>query len=325
MQTSAFHYQEREYQRQLIMEGKSEGESSPVDDVEMARQLLQHHKIRTTIGGLLPGVPGLAHIRRVLDIGCGCGIWALDLASTYPDMEVVGIDKDPQVIAYATRQAAEGQLRNARFLVQDMNTLDENIIEPESFDLVNLAFISECLLDIVYPDLLRHLFTFCHPGGLLRWTEAAIPVTNSFAFEDLAMDIGGALREHEHSFYAIDQQMHEGDTKDMEAFDGLLHFAYQRFMGITHCLAPWLRTTGYQNVRLQTHTLDVSYGTSLHYSFVRQVGVLYQRLSTFLHSSYPLEDFEYDYLYSELIEDLQDRDFCGLCHLVSALGERPQA
>lgn len=152
-----------------------------------------------------------------------------------------------------------------------------------------------------------------------------MPVTNSFAFEDLAMDIGGTLREHEHSFYVIDQQTREGDTKDVDAFDGLLHFAYQRFMGITHCLAPWLRATGYQNIRLQSHALDVSYGTSLHYSFVRQVGVLYQRLRTFLHSSYPLEDFEYDYLYSELIEDLQDQDFYGLCHLVSALGERPQA
>lgn len=319
MYTQAFNYQEQEYQRRRVMEAVV-SVPSVVDDVEMARQLLQHHKLRTALGGLLVDVPHLERIRRVLDVGCGSGAWALDLASTYPDMEVFGVDKDADLIAYATRQAEESQIKNVRFLVQDMNVLDEQVIEPGSFDLVNLAFMSECLLEITYPALLKHLFAFCRPGGRLRWIEAAMPVTNSFAFEDFAMDIGNALRHREYSFY-VDPR-----TKEMETFEGnLMHFAFQRFTGITHCLAPWLRATGYADVSLHSYALDVSYGTSLHYSFVRQVSVLYHRLLPFLSPHNTLGEFESDYLYSELIEDLQDKDFCGLCQLVSTLGERPNA
>lgn len=147
-----------------------------------------------------------------------------------------------------------------------------------------------------------------------------MPTTNSFAFEDFAMDIGRALREREYSFYT------DPKTKQVEKMgECLMHFAFQRFTGITHCLAPWLRATGYHNVHLHSHALDISYGTSLHYSFIRQVSVFYKKILPLLSTYTLLEEFEADYLYEELIEDLQDKDFCGLCHLVSVIGERPVA
>ncbi|GHO66742.1 hypothetical protein KSC_056340 [Ktedonobacter sp. SOSP1-52] len=321
MHTQAFMYQEHEYQQrpQRIKELNPDG-PSPVDDVEMARQLLQHYKLRNAIGGLLPNIPQLGRIRRVLDIGSGSGAWAIDLASTHPDMQVMGIDKNPRLVAYARQQAQASQIHNVTFQVQDINKLDEQILQPGSFDLVNIAFLSESLLEVTYPELLEKVATFCSPGGLLRWTEAAMPTTNSFAFEDFAMDIGRALREREYSFYT------DPKTKQVEKMgECLMHFAFQRFTGITHCLAPWLRAIGYHNVHLHSYALDISYGTNLHYSFVRQVSVFYKKILPLLSTYTLLEEFEADYLYEELIEDLQDKDFCGLCHLVSVVGERPVA
>ena len=33
--------------------------------------------------------------RRVLDIGCGSGIWTIQIADDFPDVEVVGCDLAP--------------------------------------------------------------------------------------------------------------------------------------------------------------------------------------------------------------------------------------
>lgn len=177
-------------------------------------------------------------------------------------MQVIGIDKNPRLVAYARQQAQASQIHNVTFQVQDINKLDEQILQPGSFDLVNMAFSSESLLEVTYPELLEKVATFCSPGGLLRWTEAAMPTTNSFAFEDFAMDIGRALREREYSFYT------DPKTKQVEKMgECLMHFAFQRFTGITHCLAPWLRAMGYHNrTPLATipGTLDAAYCDTQH-------------------------------------------------------------
>ena len=70
---------------------------------------------------------------RVLDIGCGGGETALELAKTVaPDGTVVGIDLSAAVLAFA-RRAAEGNER-VRFIEADAQTFP---FEPQSF---NAAF-----------------------------------------------------------------------------------------------------------------------------------------------------------------------------------------
>src|SRR5436190_7490190 len=67
---------------------------------------------------------------RVLDIGCGGGETALDLArAVAPDGTVVGVDLSAAVLAFA-RRAAQGCER-VRFVQADAEVLP---FEPASFD-----------------------------------------------------------------------------------------------------------------------------------------------------------------------------------------------
>lgn len=46
------------------------------------------------LGMAPPNNPG-ANVKRVLDVGTGTGIWAIDYADEHPDTQVVGVDLSP--------------------------------------------------------------------------------------------------------------------------------------------------------------------------------------------------------------------------------------
>src|SRR5947209_452015 len=104
---------------------------------EMARLLDQDRLVTKGMGGLFPELSPseLSHIQRILDIGCGPGGWAQEVAFGYPEKEVVGIDISNAMIEYATDQARVQGLQNATFLVR--NALEPFDFPNESFDLVN--------------------------------------------------------------------------------------------------------------------------------------------------------------------------------------------
>src|SRR5947207_7899921 len=62
----------------------SEGQSSYFIDAEnaaeMARLIDQDHIITKGMGGLFAAIPDLSRISRALDLGCGPGEWALEVA-----------------------------------------------------------------------------------------------------------------------------------------------------------------------------------------------------------------------------------------------------
>ncbi|TQN68118.1 Secondary metabolism regulator LAE1 [Colletotrichum shisoi] len=71
----------------------------PNDETENDRLDLQHHLFRLTFEGRLgnnaPPIEPDAKVGRVLDLGCGTGIWAIDYGDEHPDTEVLWIDLSP--------------------------------------------------------------------------------------------------------------------------------------------------------------------------------------------------------------------------------------
>lgn len=74
------------------------------------------------------GIPAMDALRvergeRVLEVGCGPGTTAIELATRVaPDGEVVGVDISPAMVAAATRRAAGAGVTNVRFVAANAQT-----------------------------------------------------------------------------------------------------------------------------------------------------------------------------------------------------------
>ncbi|KAI1910968.1 hypothetical protein LOZ66_001960 [Ophidiomyces ophidiicola] len=66
----------------------------PNDEAEQDRLDLQHHLYRLLLGGSLYAAP-IKGPQRVLDIGTGTGIWAIEFADEFPGALIIGTDLSP--------------------------------------------------------------------------------------------------------------------------------------------------------------------------------------------------------------------------------------
>src|SRR6266702_3784957 len=86
---------------------------------ELARLLHQDRHVTKSMGGLLAEQSDISNIHDVIDVACGPGGWALEVADRYPDIKVVGIDISKSMIEYARALAKAQKLKNVEFLVMD--------------------------------------------------------------------------------------------------------------------------------------------------------------------------------------------------------------
>src|SRR5438105_12945476 len=95
---------------------------NPEEAAETARLLQQDRSITKEMGSLFPVSLDLSHIHTVLDLACGPGGCAFDVASAYPQIDVVGVDLSETLMRYAEGHARVQRLDNASFQVMDVLT-----------------------------------------------------------------------------------------------------------------------------------------------------------------------------------------------------------
>jgi len=301
--------------------------SSPlrVEERELVRQLQLARQLFEELGGSLPPAHvDPAQVYSALDVGCGAGGWVLDVAHTYPHMQVTGIDTSEPCIAYARRLAEEGDLSNAHFVVQDMRSLEEDGFPLDAFDLIHMAFLSSTLLTTDYPALLRTLFRLCRSGGMVCWTEMEFPITTSPAFEHLTALICRALQAAGHSFVPPSLQelaalfvCRRGETGQLVQPDE------RRHLGITPMMGSWFRASGYQQVQHLPAAIEVSTGTGAHPCFVRQVEVFGQQIRAFLLEQQVISKNACERLLFQVLDEVQQETFCGLCFVLTTCAHKP--
>lgn len=139
----------------------------PNDEAEQERMDLHHHIWRLLLQGDMFTAP-LAISKpddettssgdfRILDLGCGTGIWAMDMADEFPRANVFGVDLSPIQPDWVPG--------NCRFHVDDYE--DEwTYRDDEKFDYIHGRAVSGTVAD--WPTFYRQVRTHMKPGG---WCE----------------------------------------------------------------------------------------------------------------------------------------------------------
>lgn len=140
--------------------GESEGEISRLD--------LQHYLFRWEFGG--DYAAPLSAPQNILDVACGTGRWARDMARQFPQATVVGFDINQQQLEASL---AEGAQNGTDTLPENCAFLTGNALEPfnfpdASFDLVMARATSAFIPVAQWPAVVAQMTRVCRPGG---WVE----------------------------------------------------------------------------------------------------------------------------------------------------------
>ena len=264
---------------------------------EMARLMHQGRLLTKGMGGLFPEQFDISNTHDILDIACGPGGWVLDVAHTYPKIQVTGIDISKLIIEYARAQAKVQWLNNAHF--QMMDALKPLEFPDNSFDFVNARFLFGFMSKEAWPQLMRECLRILRPGGTLRLTECESPLSNSFASERLYGMISQALYAAGRSFSP----------------DG-------RHVGITPVIGHFLQNADYQYIEKKAHILDCSVGMEAHSTFYQDFQAGLKLLQPFLVKMKTTNE-EFEGLYEQALADMQTEDFGAVWFYVSAWGMKP--
>ena len=266
---------------------------------EMARLINQDRILTRCMGGLFPPQLDLTGIQHILDIGCGPGGWAMDVARAYPDKRVTAFDISQLMTEFARFQAREQELPNAHFVTMD--ALKPLAFPDNSFDFINARFIAGFMPKARWPTLIQECLRLLRPGGFIRLTEFETTISNSYTSEKLGEMFARALQKAGQSFSPTGWQF-----------------------GITPTLGRFLRDAGCQNVQPMAHVIEWSAGTAEHLSQYQNAMVFLKLSQPFLVKMGVATLEEAEVLYQRALEEMMAPDYCALWYFLSTWGEKPR-
>ncbi|EWC48465.1 hypothetical protein DRE_02234 [Drechslerella stenobrocha 248] len=131
----------------------------PNDDRENERLDLQHHVFRLLKGGDLHTIPNAQFKNaKVLDVGTGTGIWAIDFADEYPEAKIRGIDLSPTQPEWVPEN-----------VVFEIDNLEDQWNFTSKFDYIHMRMMLGSIAN--WPLLIKQAFENLSPGGWLESQE----------------------------------------------------------------------------------------------------------------------------------------------------------
>ncbi|KAH8881039.1 S-adenosyl-L-methionine-dependent methyltransferase [Thozetella sp. PMI_491] len=140
----------------------------PNDENESERLDLQHHVFDLCYDGklgLCPLAENDASPGKVLDIGTGTGLWAIDFADAHPASEVIGVDLSPIQPSFIPP--------NTRFEVDDV---EEPWAYSYKFDYIHSRMMTCCFAD--FEGFLKRCYENLEPGGYIELADIVLEYTS---------------------------------------------------------------------------------------------------------------------------------------------------
>ncbi|MCJ1413149.1 hypothetical protein MMC19_007253 [Ptychographa xylographoides] len=148
----------------------------PNDESELDREDMKHHEMMLITEFRLHMAPIPENAEKILDLGTGTGIWAIQMGTTlrllfpeqfcpaenHPTTEVIGVDLSPV--------QPEWVPPNLTFEIDDIEA--PWLYTPASFDFIHARFLFLAVKD--FPALLEQAYRTLKPGGYIELTELDI-------------------------------------------------------------------------------------------------------------------------------------------------------
>ncbi|KAH8698499.1 S-adenosyl-L-methionine-dependent methyltransferase, partial [Talaromyces proteolyticus] len=122
-----------------------------------------HYFFRFTMRDSLHHAP-LSNPQKILDVGTGTGIWAMEMADLYPSAEVIGADLSPIQPLWVPP--------NLQFLVADAEDL--TLFGENKFDFIYIRCFAGCASN--WNTFLERAFSLLRPGGFIECVEVEFDV-----------------------------------------------------------------------------------------------------------------------------------------------------
>ncbi|KAF8242068.1 S-adenosyl-L-methionine-dependent methyltransferase [Wilcoxina mikolae CBS 423.85] len=131
----------------------------PTDELEQDRLDLHHEIFLLLLSNRLHLAPIGPTPHRILDVGTGTGIWAIEIADAYPTASVIGTDISPIQPCWVPP--------NCRFEVDDAEL--EWTFPPEYFDFIHIRNLLQSTDS--FSSLLSSAYVCTSPGGYIELAE----------------------------------------------------------------------------------------------------------------------------------------------------------
>ena len=266
---------------------------------ELTRLHIQDQLLIKGMGGVLPEQDDLSRFRRVLDVGCGTGDWLITLAQQVPTATLlVGADVSQRMVEYARSQAQAAEVADrVEFRVMDALRMLE--FQRHSFDLVNQRLGMSYLRTWDWPGLLQEYRRVTKAGGIIRITEGDIPQSNTPAFSTLYNLLNTSLAGAGHLFF-------QGERDS-----------------VTRALEPTMHQAGLLNLQTRVHQLEYRAGTPEGQNWAENMKHAFRTFLPFFRKWTQVPD-NYESLYQQALQEMQQPDFVATWRLVTCWGNNPQ-
>jgi ubiquinone/menaquinone biosynthesis C-methylase UbiE len=121
--------------------------------------------------------------QRVLDVACGTGRWAMDVARQFPQAQVLGVD----IAVPQPEYLAKAEPPPPNYTFQQGNALEPLPFPDGTFDYVHMRFIFSAMPLDRWPSVVRELVRVTAPGGWIELVEAASPNNGGPALAQFAV------------------------------------------------------------------------------------------------------------------------------------------
>jgi ubiquinone/menaquinone biosynthesis C-methylase UbiE len=152
-------------------------------EAEISRLNFQHYMFRLAFGGDYSAP--IRQPRSVLDVACGTGRWAREMARRFPEANVIGFDLNRDQLDASLAEGSEAMPDNCTFVFGD--ALQPFGFPDASFDFAMARACSSFIPATQWPHMVAEMSRVTRPGGWIELRDFGLAHSKNAAVNELTV------------------------------------------------------------------------------------------------------------------------------------------